>query len=399
MECSILPVLNSIADAAPEIAEWRRDFHRNPELLYDVFRTSEVVADKLRAFGLDEVLTGIGRTGVVGILHGRSGASGRSVGLRADMDALPITETSGKPWTSLSPGRMHACGHDGHTAMLLGAARHLAETRSFDGTVVFVFQPAEEGGGGAKAMIDDGLLDRVRIDEIYGLHNLPGLDVGKFAIRPGPIMASADRLSIEITGRGGHAAKPNETIDPVLVGAHVVTALQSIVSRSLNPLKSAVVSITCFNAGTTDNVIPQTAKLSGTVRALDQDVRREVEERVGHVARATAAVFGAEAAVRYRRGYPVTINDGAAAAFAAGVARQVAGDGAVNGDAEPMMGAEDFAYFLERVPGAYIFLGNGPSAGLHHPAYDFDDGAIDFGSSYWVTLATAALARRITASP
>jgi len=388
-----LPVLNRIAEVAPEIAEWRRDLHRHPELLFDLDRTSVVVAEKLRAFGLDEVVTGLGRTGVVGVLHGRGGAGGRSVALRADMDALPIQEITGAPWASTTAGKMHACGHDGHTAMLLGAARHLAETRAFAGTVVFVFQPAEEGGGGAKAMIDDGLFDRFHVDEIYGLHNMPGLDVGRFAIRPGPIMAAADRFGIAIAGRGGHAAKPQETIDPVLVGAHVVTALQSIVSRTVDPLRAAVVSVTCFNAGTTDNVIPHTASLSGTVRALDPVVRQTVEARLHHVVRATAEVFGAEATVTYRRGYPVTVNDPAAAAFAADVARRIVGGAAVDEDADPMMGAEDFAYYLERRPGAFIFMGNGPSAGLHHPAYDFDDAAIAYGTSWWVTLAEAALAR------
>lgn len=388
-----MPVLNRIAEVAPEIAEWRRDLHRHPELLFDLDRTSAVVADRLRGFGLDAVVTGLGRTGVVGVLHGRSGPGGRSVALRADMDALPIQEITGAPWASTTAGKMHACGHDGHTAMLLGAARHLAETRAFEGTVIFVFQPAEEGGGGAKAMIDDGLFDRFRIDEIYGLHNMPGLDVGRFAIRPGPIMAAADRFGIAIAGRGGHAAKPQETVDPVLVGAHVVTALQSIVSRTVDPLRAAVVSVTCFNAGTTDNVIPHTANLSGTVRALDATVRQTVEARLHHVARTTAEVFGAEATVTYRRGYPVTVNDPAAAAFAADVARRVVGDGAVTEEADPMMGAEDFSYYLERRPGAFIFMGNGPSAGLHHPAYDFDDAAIAYGTSWWVTLAEAALAR------
>jgi amidohydrolase len=388
-----LPVLNRIADAASEIAEWRHDLHRHPELLYDLHRTAEVVADRLRGFGLDEVATGLGRTGVVGVLHGRSGPGGRTVALRADMDALPITEITGKPWASTVDGRMHACGHDGHTAMLLGAARHLAETRAFEGTIVFVFQPAEEGGGGAMAMIDDGLFERFPVDEIYGLHNMPGLDVGRFAIRPGPIMAAADRLTIDITGRGGHAAKPHDTIDPVLVGAHMVTALQSIVSRTVDPLHAAVVSITQFNAGTTDNVIPQTAQLSGTVRALDPVVRQTVEAKIHHIARATADLFGAEAAVTYRRGYPVTVNDPSAARFAADVARRIVGDAAVSEDVAPMMGAEDFSYYLERKPGAFIFMGNGPSAGLHHPAYDFDDGAIAYGTSWWVALAEAALAR------
>ncbi|WP_181701398.1 amidohydrolase [Chthonobacter albigriseus] len=388
-----MPVSNSIRAAAPEIAEWRRDFHRNPELLYDVHRTASVVAEKLRAFGLDRVETGIGRTGVVGVLHGRAGAGTRTVALRADMDALPIHEITGKPWSSAVPGKMHACGHDGHTAMLLGAARQLAETRAFEGTIVFIFQPAEEGGGGARTMLEDGLLDRFPFDEVYGLHNMPGLDVGRFAIRPGPIMAAADVFRIDLEGRGGHAAKPHATIDPVLVGSHIVTALQSIVSRTVDPLSAAVVSVTEFHAGDTSNVIPQTAWLGGTVRTLDAGVRSFIEERLRHIVASTAAVFGATAEVGYRRGYPVTVNDPRAARFAADVARKVVGDAAVSETADPMMGAEDFAYFLERRPGAYIFMGNGPSAGLHHPAYDFDDEAIAYGSSWWVALAEEALAR------
>lgn len=387
-----MPVANSIAAIVPEVTEWRRDFHRHPELLYDLPWTSAVVADRLRSFGLDAVITGLAGTGVVGVLHGRSGPGGRSVGLRADMDALPIAEASGKPWASAVPGRMHACGHDGHTAMLLGAARHLAETRAFEGTVVFVFQPAEEGGGGALRMIEDGLFETVRIDEIYGIHNLPGLAVGRIAVCPGPVMAAADRFRIEIDGRGGHAALPHQTVDPIVAAAAIVTAAQSIVGRTVDPLDAAVVSVTRISAGNADNIIPETAVLGGTVRTLDEGVRAAVAERLERVARLTAEAHGAAARFTYMRGYPVTVNDAGAAAFAAEVARGLVGADAVE-EARPMMGAEDFAYFLQRRPGAYLFVGNGASAGLHHPAYDFDDGAIATGVGFWVALAEAALGR------
>ncbi len=391
-ETRALPVKNRIADLVPEITDWRRDLHRHPELLYDLPRTSALVAEKLRAFGIDEVITGLAGTGVVGVLHGRSGPGGPTVALRADMDALPITEASGKPWASTRAGRMHACGHDGHTAMLLGAARYLAETRAFEGSVVFVFQPAEEGGGGALRMIEDGLFERVRIDRIFGIHNLPGLEVGRIAVKPGPTMAAADRFRIEIRGRGGHAAMPHQAVDPLLVGSQIVVALQSIVARVVDPLEPAVVTVTRFRAGETDNVIAATAFLAGTVRTLDEALREDVAARLARIARLTAEAHGAVAEVEMIRGYPVTVNDPGAAAFVGEVARRVVGEAAVEA-ATAMMGAEDFAYYLEHRPGAYLFLGNGPSAGLHHPAYDFDDGAIATGVSFWATLAEAALPR------
>lgn len=384
-----MPLANSIADILPDVVEWRRDLHRHPELLYDLPRTSSLVAARLRDFGLDDVIEGLAGTGVVGVLHGRNGPGGPAVAFRADMDALPMSETSGRPWASTVSGRMHACGHDGHTAMLLGAACHLAATRAFDGTVVFVFQPAEEGGGGALAMIRDGLFERVRIDRIFGIHNLPGLGIGRIAVRPGPVMAAADRFTIEIEGRGGHAAMPHQTVDPVLAGAHIVAAVQSIVSRTVDPLHAAVVTVTRFNAGTADNVIPGHARLSGTFRTLDETVRDETAERLERIARFTAEAHGATVAFTRFRGYPVTVNDPGAAAFAAAVAREAVGDAAVE-EASPMMGAEDFAYYLQHRPGAFLFLGNGPSAGLHHPAYDFDDEAIQTGIAFWSLLAEAA---------
>jgi hippurate hydrolase len=387
-----MPIVNRLAESAAEIAAWRRHLHAHPELLYEVHETAAFVAEKLRAFGCDEVVEGIGRTGVVGVLRGKGGGAGKVIALRADMDALPILEAGAAAHKSQNPGLMHACGHDGHTAMLLGAARQLADSRNFAGTVVVIFQPAEEGGAGAQAMIDDGLLERFAIEEVYGMHNMPGMPVGKFALRPGALMAAADRWEIDIEGRGGHAAKPDLAVDPIVVGSHIVTALQSIVSRNVDPLKAAVVSVTVFQAGTTDNVIPQTAHLAGTARSLDPGIRDLLQQRITAIAETTAATFGATARVTYRRDYPVTINDPERAAFAAGIAADVAGEGAVDRATPPLMGAEDFSFMLEARPGAFIFIGNGETAGLHHPAYDFNDAAIPYGSSYWVRLAETALA-------
>ena len=385
-----MPILNRIADRSDEIAAWRRHLHAHPELQYDTHMTAAFVADRLRAFGVDAVVTGIGRTGVVAVIRGERGA-GRTIALRADMDALPIEEATGRAWSSTIAGKMHACGHDGHSAMLLGAAQHLAETRNFAGTAVVIFQPAEEGGGGAKAMLDDGLMERFGIDEVYGMHNMPGIPVGSFAIRAGGLLASADTLEVEIEGVGGHAAFPHDCTDTVLAGAAVVQAVQQIVARNVDPLKSAVISITCFNAGFTDNVIPQTARLLGTVRALDPGVRDLLERRLNEVVPAAAAAYGATARVTYRREYPVTVNHVRETAFAAEVAREVAGAAHVDADRPPEMGAEDFSFMLEKRPGAMIFVGNGDSAQLHHPAYDFDDAAIPAGASYWVRLVEKAL--------
>jgi hippurate hydrolase len=334
---------------------------------------------------------GIGRTGVVGIIRGKKRQSGKVVGMRADMDALPIEEATGLPYASQTAGKMHACGHDGHTSMLLGAARHLCETRNFDGTAVVIFQPAEEGGAGAKAMIEDGLLERFGIQEVYGLHNYPGMGVGKFAIRPGPLMAAADRIQIEIEGVGGHAARPHKTVDTVLVGSAIVNALQHIVSRNVDPLENAVVSITLFRAGHTDNVIPQTAHLRGTARSLAPQVRDLLERRVKEVAEGVAKLHGATAKVVYTRDYPVLMNHPGETEFAAKIAGDVAGEGNVDAATVPVMGGEDFAFMLEKRPGAFIFMGNGDSAGLHHPAYDFNDKAIPFGASYWVRLVERAM--------
>jgi hippurate hydrolase len=388
-----MPIVNRIADLHGEITEWRRDLHAHPELMYDVHRTAASVADKLKAFGCDEVVPGFGRTGVVGVIRGRkAGPPGKVIGLRADMDALPIEEETGLPYKSTVPGKMHACGHDGHTAMLLGAARYLSETRNFAGTAVVIFQPAEEGGAGGKAMVDDGLMDRFGIGEVYGMHNYPGMPVGSFGIRNGPIMAAADFVDIDIEGVGSHAARPHLGIDTVLVGAQIINNIQTIVARNVDPLKSAVVSICMFEAGNADNVLPQTVRLRGTARSFDPEVRDLLEKRLQQVVEGTGAAHGATAKLTYRRNYPVLRNHERQTGFAADVAQGVAGVDHVDTDLPPMMGAEDFSFMLNARPGAFIFIGNGESAGLHHPRYNFNDDVIPFGTSYWVKLVETALA-------
>ena len=379
--------IDEIARNVTHLTDWRRDLHAHPELLYDVHRTAGFVADRLRDFGCDEVVTGIGRTGVVGVVKGRSDTKGQVIGLRADMDALPIVEITGKAWASTTSGKMHACGHDGHTTMLLGAAEWLARTRQFDGTVVFIFQPAEEGGAGGKAMVDDGLMERFAIQRVFGMHNLPGLPVGQFAMRVGPIMAAADHFSIQLEGKGGHAALPHTTVDTTLVAAHLITSLQSIVSRTVDPVESAVLSVTSMRTDTdAHNVIPQNVALKGTVRTLSETVRDEVRARMAAMIETVPAAFGAKAALSYRTGYPVTVNHAQETGLALEAAREIAGFDKVVPDCAPMMGAEDFSFMLNARPGAFIFLGNGDSASLHHPAYDFDDAAIPHGVSYWVRL-------------
>ncbi|MBM3529525.1 MAG: amidohydrolase [Alphaproteobacteria bacterium] len=386
-----MPIVNRVADLHPEIAEWRRDIHRHPELMFDVDRTAGVVAEKLKAFGCDQVVAGIGRTGVVGVIKGKRGQATRTIGLRADMDALPIKEETGAPYQSTVPGKMHACGHDGHTAMLLGAAKYLAETRNFSGTAVVIFQPAEEGGGGAREMVKEGLMDRFAIEEVYGMHNYPGFPVGDFAIRPGPMMAAADRIYIDLEGLGGHAARPHTCVDTVLVGAQLINQIQSIVARNVDPLESSVITITQFHAGTADNIIPQTAQLRGTARSLTPETRDLVEKRLREVVEGTAKLYGAKATLTYKRDYPVTRNHDKQTAFAASIAAEVVGKDRVDTAAPPVMGAEDFSFMLEARPGAFIFVGNGDTAGLHHPAYDFNDEVIPVGTSYWVRLVETAL--------
>ncbi len=388
-----MPIVNRIADMQAEVAAWRRDIHAHPEILFDVHRTAASVAEKLKAFGCDEVVPGIGKTGVVGVIRGRKEGKGtrKVIGLRADMDALPMDEQTNLPYRSTNPGKMHACGHDGHTAMLLGAAKYLAETRNFAGTAVVIFQPAEEGGGGGREMVKEGMMERFAIDEVYGMHNMPGLPVGQFALRPGPLLAAADRIVIEIEGLGSHAARPHQGIDPVLVGAQIVNQAQSIVSRSVDPIKSGLISICQFHAGSADNVIPQTATLRGTARSLLPEVRDILENRLREIVEGTAKAYGARATLTYNRHYPVTRNHVAQTDFAAAIASDVAGAQGVDADTPPLMGGEDFSFMLEARPGAFIFIGNGDSAGLHHPAYDFNDDAIPAGVSYWARLVETAL--------
>ncbi len=385
-----MPVRNRFAELLPEITAWRQDFHAHPELLFDCHRTAGIVAEKLREFGCDEVVEGIGRTGVVGVIRGRSTGSGRVVGLRADMDALPIHEATGAPHASKEAGKMHACGHDGHTAMLLGAAKYLAETRNFDGTVVVIFQPAEEGGGGGDEMCRDGMMERFGIHEVYGMHNWPGRPAGSFAIRPGAFFAATDQFEIHLEGKGGHAAKPHQTIDTTVVAAQLVVAMQTIVSRNVDPTKEAVVSVTSFvTESQAFNVIPQHVTLRGTVRTLDADVRALAETRIKALAEHITAAHGATAQVNYFRGYPVMVNSETETDHAAAAARAVAG---ACETAPLVMGGEDFAFMLEERPGAYILVGNGDTADVHHPQYDFNDAVIPAGCSFWVELAEQRLA-------
>ena len=386
-----MPIINRIADLHSDITAWRRELHTQPELLFEVHRTAGFVADCLKEFGVDEVVTGLGRTGVVGIIRGKSNASGKTIGLRADMDALPITEATGKDYASTNPGLMQACGHDGHTAMLLGAARYLAETRNFDGTVAVIFQPAEEGGGGGREMVEDGIMERFGISEVFGMHNMPGIPLGHFAIREGGIMAGTDEFIIDIEGHGGHAAMPHLSIEPVMVSAQIITGLQTLVSRNVNPIRQAVLSVTTVNAGTAHNVIPRTARLTGTVRTLDETIRQQMEDGMKRLVPQLAQAFGASASVEYIRGYPVTVNAPEQTAFAVTIAEEIVGEQNVNPNVDPTMGGEDFAYMLNARPGAYIFVGNGESSDLHTDTYDFNDDAIPYGVSFWARLAERAL--------
>ncbi|MBN8976659.1 MAG: amidohydrolase [Rhizobiales bacterium] len=381
-----MPVDNWISGCLDELVAFRHDLHSNPELLYDLPRTSAQVASALRKAGCDEVVEGIGKTGVVAVIRGKSNTSGRAIGLRSDMDALPILEATGKPWASKTPGKMHACGHDGHTTMLLGAAMGLVQSRAFDGTAVLIFQPAEEGGAGARAMIEDGLFRRWPVSEVYGMHNRPNLPIGEFTIAPGSIMGSVDMIDIEIEGVGGHAAMPHQTIDPAPVIAALIQAVQTITARTINPMDSAVISITTIHGGDAFNVIPQTIRMTGTVRTLKDSVRDHVEARLNQAVTGIAAAYGAKGKLDYSRHYPVTVNHAQETELAAVAAEAVAGVGRVNRNMPATLGGEDFAFMLNEVPGAMINIGNGPSAGLHHPAYDFNDEAIAWGCSYWCEL-------------
>jgi hippurate hydrolase len=379
-----MPVKNRFAELQKEIAEWRHDIHQHPEILFETHRTSALVRDKLKEFGCDEVIEGIGKTGVVGVINGQTNQSNKVIGLRADMDALPINEETGLDYSSKIPGAMHACGHDGHTSMLLGAAKYLCETRNFDGQAVVIFQPAEEGGGGGLEMCKDGMMENFKIDEVYGMHNWPGVELGKFAIRSGPFFAASDFIEAIISGKGGHAAKPHETIDPTVIASQIVVALQTIASRRSDPVEQVVVSITSFETSSTAfNVIPQEVKIKGTVRTLDPDVRDLAEKEFLRITELTAEAMGGSADAKFTRGYPVMSNSSEQTEFAAKVARDVAGECA---EAPLVMGGEDFAYMLEERPGAYILLGNGDSSPVHHPKYNFNDDAIPFGCSWLVEL-------------
>ncbi|SLN30941.1 putative hydrolase YxeP [Aquimixticola soesokkakensis] len=387
-----MPVKNRLADLLPEMTAWRRDFHESPELMFEVHETAAKVARYLHDFGCDEVVAGIGRTGVVGVIKGRAGGSGRTLGLRADMDALPILEDTGLSYASKNAGVMHACGHDGHTTMLLGAAKYLCETRNFDGTAVVIFQPAEEGGGGGRVMCEEGLMSRFGIDEVYAMHNWPGQALGTFAIRPGPFFAASDEFRIVVEGKGGHAAKPHEAVDTVVISSQIIMALQTIASRTVDPTQQVVVSVTSIESSSKAyNVLPQRVTLRGTVRSLEEDVRDLAEARVTEIARGTALALGAQAQVTYTRGYPVMVNADVETGYAAEAARRVAGDCAV---APLIMGGEDFSYMLNERPGAYILLGNGDTAPVHHPQYNFDDEIIPLGSSWFVELIETRLPLR-----
>ncbi|EKE71280.1 MULTISPECIES: M20 aminoacylase family protein [Roseobacteraceae] len=381
-----MAIENWVAREIEDLIAFRHDLHENPELLYEVHRTAAKVAEALRAAGVDEVVEGMGQTGVVGVIHGKTNISGRMIGLRADMDALPILEETGLAYASKVPGKMHACGHDGHSTMLLGAAKHLAETRAFDGTVIVIFQPAEEGGAGAQAMIEDGLFERWPCDEVYGMHNMPGLDVGKFTTAPGPIMAAVDILTITITGKGGHAAEPHTSIDPFPALAGIIQAIHGMSARSVDPFDAHVVSLCAIEGGHAHNVIPQQITVKGTVRTMNEALRDHVEHRVGEIVSNIAAGHGCVGTLDYKRSYPVLVNHAQETEFAAEAARAVAGEENVTLDMTPTLGGEDFAFMLNKVPGCMINIGNGPSANLHHPAYNFNDDVIGWGSSYWVTL-------------
>lgn len=381
-----MPIKNRLAEMHAEITGWRRHLHANPELLFEVHETAAFVVERLKEFGITDITTGIGKTGIVATIKGKTDTSGKVIGLRADMDALPILEATGLAYASKVPGVMHACGHDGHTAMLLGAAKYLSETRNFDGTVVLIFQPAEEGGGGGREMCRDGLMERWNIQEVYGMHNFPGYPVGQFATRPGGLLASADMFDITLTGQGGHAATPHKNVDTNLAAAHVVVALQSIASRNVDPMAQVVVSVCTMRSDTqAHNVMPQSVLLRGTARALDPQVRDLIEDRLRNIVNATAQAYGCTVDIDYQRGYPVTMNHDANTTYAADIAEIVAGT--VDRNTPPIMAGEDFSYMLEERPGAYMFIGIGQSAMLHHPQYNFNDDAIPAGCSWFAELA------------
>ena len=387
-----MPIINRIADYQDELTEWRRYLHKNPELGFEEFKTSDFVANKLEGMGLS-VHRGLAGTGVVATLSSGDG-SGKAIALRADMDALPLQEKGSVKHRSENPGKMHACGHDGHTTMLLGAAKYLTETQNFNGTVQFVFQPAEEGKGGGKKMIDDGLFNLFPAEEVYGMHNMPGMNVGEFAVAPGPMMAARDNFEILVQGRGAHAAMPHQGVDPVVVGSHIVLALQTITSRNINPQESLVVSVTQFHAGEAFNIIPDSVLLKGTCRVFDKELQDTLPERIRLITDGVALTFGAKSELTYHSGYPATINTKSQSEFCAEIAQEIAGSAnGVDLNPVPSMGAEDFSYMLQERPGCYIWAGNGDSAGIHHPEYDFNDQLLAVGASYWSKLVEQRLSK------
>lgn len=379
-----MPIINRIADFAEDMTAWRRHLHTIPELGFDCPKTAAFIKERLQEMGVDEIHEGIAQTGIVAIINGTG--EGRTVGLRADFDALPIMEETGVDYASTHPGKMHACGHDGHTAMLLGAAKYMAETRNFAGRVALIFQPAEEDGGGAQVMCAEGMMERFDIAEVYGIHNMPGAEEGTFATRPGPIMAAVDSFTITINGRGGHGAMPHETADPVVAACGMVTAIQTIISRNTHSGAEKVISVTQIHTGTASNIIPDTAMINGTVRTFDKETRDTIMRRMGEIVQGQAASYGVAAELDYEEGYPATVNSEAQTAFAAGVARGLVGDAKVNADFPKVAGAEDFSYMLEERPGSYLFLGAGPGAGLHHPKYNFNDEVAPVGASFFAQL-------------
>ena len=384
-----MAVINRIAGYAEEMKAWRRHIHENPELGRDCHETAAFVVERLKEFGITDISTGWAQSGVVAVIEGQG--EGPTIGLRADMDALPILEETGLDYASKVPGKMHACGHDGHTAMLLGAAKYLAETRNFKGRAVLLFQPDEEGGGGGEAMVQEGVMEKYAVDEVYGIHNGPGIPEGMIAMTAGPLLAAVDSFYIDIQGRGGHGAEPHETRDPVVAAAGMVQAIQTIVSRNNHSKDRLVISVTQILTGTATNIIPDTARICGTVRSFAPETRDLVERRMGEIVAGQAAAYGVEAKLDYQRGYPATVNHPDQTVFAAGVARDVVGDERVEDKATPIMAAEDFAYMLEARPGAYAFVGNGvEGATVHHPKYDFNDEIAPVGASYLARLVEKA---------
>ncbi|EEB83171.1 M20 aminoacylase family protein [Roseobacter sp. GAI101] len=379
-----MPVVNRIADFAPLMAEWRRHLHTIPELGFDCPKTAAFIKERLQEFGVDEIHEGIAQTGIVAIINGTG--AGPTIGLRADFDALPILEETGVEYASTHPGKMHACGHDGHTAMLLGAAKYMVETRNFAGRVALIFQPAEEDGGGAQVMCAEGMMDRFDIAHVYGIHNMPGAEFGAFFTTPGPIMAAVDSFTIQINGRGGHGAMPHETADPVVAACGIVQAIQTISSRNVLSAQEHVISVTQIHTGSASNIIPDTAMINGTVRTFDKDVQTLIRTRMEAIIQGQAASYGVTATLDYEEGYPSTVNAPEQTALAADVARSIVGDTHVDAEFARVAGAEDFAYMLEERPGAYLFLGAGEGAGLHHPKFNFNDDVAPVGASFFVQL-------------